>query len=99
MAGPASLQPIVRPRTGSAVLEEFAYREADVTGDAAQQNGGDVTANMEGDGGCPAICVPELFVGTLLAHLFKTELLQNLGDLSWLQNRNISHCQAAMVTV
>ena len=81
------------------MLEEFAYREADVTGDAAQQNGGDVTANMEGDGGCPAVCVSELLVGTLLAHLLKTELLQNLGDLSWLQNRDISHGQAAMVTV
>jgi hypothetical protein len=81
------------------VLEEFAYREADVTGDAAQQKGGDVTANMEGDGGCPAVCVSELLVGTLLAHLFETELLQNLDDLSRLQNRDISHGQAAMVTV
>jgi hypothetical protein len=81
------------------VLEEFAYRKANVTGNAAQQNGGDVTANMEGDGGCPAVCVPELLVGTLLAHLFKTELLQNPDDLSWLQDRNISHRQAAMVTV
>ena len=81
------------------MLEEFAYREADVTGDAAQQNGREVTASMEGDGGCPAVSVPELLVGTLLAHLFKTELLQNTGDLSWLQDRNISHRQAAMVTV
>jgi len=84
---------------GSAVLEEFAYRKADVTDDATQQNGGDVTANMEGDGGYPAVCMPELLVGTLLAHLLESECLQNLDNLSWLQNRNLSHGQAAMVTV
>lgn len=60
---------------------------------------GDVTANMEGNGGCPAVWMPELLVGTLVAHLFETELLQNLRNLSWLQDRDISHGQAAMVTV
>jgi hypothetical protein len=30
-------------------------------------------------------------VGTLLAHLFKTEPLQNRGNLTRLQNRNVSH--------
>lgn len=81
------------------MLEEVAYRETHVTGDAAQQNGRDVTANMEGDGGCPAVCVPELLGGTLLADLSETELLQNPGNFSWLQNRDIPHRQAAMVTV
>jgi hypothetical protein len=99
MQGPTSPAADCQAAYPSAVLEEFANREADVTGDAAQQNGGDVTASVEGDGGGPAVCVPELLVGTLLAHLFKTELLQNPGDLSWLQNRNLSHGQAATVTV
>jgi hypothetical protein len=85
------LRPVVRPRTGSTVLEEFAYREADITGDTAQQNGGDITASMEGNRGGSAVYVPELLVGTLLAHLFETELLQNRGNLTWLQNRNVSH--------
>ena len=81
------------------MLEEFAYGKADVTGDAAQENGRDVTPSMKGNGGCPSVRMPELLVGTLLAHLFKTELLQKLGDLSWLQNWDISHGHAAMVTV
>ena len=81
------------------MLEEFAYREADVTDDAAEQNGRDVTPNMEGNSGCPAVCMPELLMGTLLAHLLETEVLQNGGNLPWLQNRNVSHGQAAMVTV
>lgn len=84
---------------GSSVLEEFAYRKADVSGDPAQQNGRDVSPSMEGNGGCPAVFVPELLVGTLLAHLFETELLQDRGNLPWLQNRDVSHGQAAMVTV
>jgi hypothetical protein len=96
---PHPLQPIVRPRSGLAMLEEFAYGKADVTGDAAQENGRDVTPSMKRNGGCPSVRMPKLLVGTLLAHLFETKLLQNRGNLSWLQNRNVSHGQAAMVTV
>ena len=81
---PHPLQPIVRPRIGSAVLEEFGYGETDVSGDSAQQNGRDVAPNMERNGGCPAVRVPELLMGALLAHLLETEVLQNAGNLPWL---------------
>jgi hypothetical protein len=73
------------------VLEEFAYGKADVTGDAAQENGGDVTPSMKGNGGCPSVRMPKLLVGTLLAHLFESESLQNRGNLTWLENRDVPH--------
>jgi hypothetical protein len=50
-------------------------------------------------GSCPTVRVPELLMGTLLAHFFETEPLQNRGNFPWLQNRNVSHGQAAIVTV
>jgi hypothetical protein len=88
---PHPLQPIVRPRIGSPVLEEFAYCKADVTGDAAQENGRDITPGMKGNGGSPPVRMPKLLVGTLLTHLFETELLQKGGNLTWLQNRDVPH--------
>ena len=88
MDGPA---PIVRTRIESPVLEEFAYCKTDVTGDAAQENGRDVTPGMKGNSGCSSVCMPKLLVGTLLAHLLETEVLQNGGNLPWLQNRKVPH--------
>jgi hypothetical protein len=38
-------------------------------------------------------------VRALLAHLFETELLQDGSDFTRLQNRDVAHGQAAMVTV
>ena len=73
------------------MLEEFAQGKADIAGDAAQENGRDVTPSMKGNGGCATIRMPKLLVGTLLAHLFETELLQNRGNLAWLQNRDVPH--------
>ena len=81
------------------MLEELGYRKPDVACDAAQENGRDITARMEGDGGSSTVHVPKLLVRALLAHLFEPELLQDGGDFTRLQNRDVAHGQAAMVTV
>lgn len=52
---PASAPAACQAAFGLAVLKEFADGKADVTGDAAQENGRDITPSMKGNGGCPSV--------------------------------------------
>jgi len=73
------------------VGEEFLSGQPYVPGNLAQQNRGDVSSWMAWDGRAPTVHVPVLHVRTSLPDQLEAESLQKPADLSWLQNRNLSH--------
>jgi hypothetical protein len=63
------------------MLEEFVQSKPDIPCNAAEEDGGDIPARMERNGGRPSVRMAELLVGAFLAHLCEPELLQNGGNL------------------
>lgn len=59
------------------MFQEFVDGQADVLENLAEQNRRDISPGMNGYGGAATVRVSELFVGTALTNLDKTEVFED----------------------
>ena len=64
------------------VFQKILNRHANILGDLAEQDGRNITAEMERNGSSTPIGMPELFVRTALTYFSKTEPEKNSDNLS-----------------
>lgn len=77
--------------TFSAMLKKLADVHADVAGNFAQENRRDVPPRMERYRSRSPVRMTVLLMRALLARLRKAETLQKGGDLTRLQDGDVSH--------
>lgn len=73
------------------MLEQLVRRQADVLGNLAQQNRGQVSARMVWDRRLPAIGVPELAMRPALANLNETQPLEEAYDFPGFEHGQAVH--------
>ena len=64
------------------IFQEFFDGQIDIFGYLSEENGGDVSPQMEWNCGAPPIGVAKLLVASFLANLRKTEAHQNVYHFS-----------------
>lgn len=78
----------------SSFAGQLVNSQPDVLRYLPEQNGGDVSAGVEGNCRASPVGVTKLFMGTLLAHLRKTQGLKYGDNFAGLENWNVAHDQA-----
>jgi len=80
-----------RVRRRSTMAEQLFRCETDVPGDLPEQDGREVAALVERNGGRPAVGVPELLVRAALSGLLEPESAKDGHDLARLEDRKPGH--------
>ena len=76
---------------GLSVLEQFIKRNADVFGDLAEQDCGDVSALMKRNRRKAACRIAKLLMRSALADFDETKFHEDGGDLIGFENGNVAH--------
>lgn len=73
------------------VMDKILHSEADILAYLSEQDGGEVSAGLEGDCCHPSIGVPELLVRAALSCFPETMFDQQGHRLLWLESGDIAH--------
>ena len=73
------------------ILKKLRHRHADIPRDLPEQDGRDVTALMEGNGGLATVVVSKLLVRAALPDLSEPVLLEQRDHLSRFEDRELPH--------
>jgi hypothetical protein len=81
------------PRAGVElpVLQQFFYGEAYIFSDLTEQDRGNITACVKGDGSRATIGMTELLVRASLTDLYEAERREDADHLARFQDRNSGH--------
>jgi hypothetical protein len=76
---------------GLPLLKRLGDGKPNVLGDVAQQSRGDVAAGVKWNSAAMSGTVAKLLVGSTLAHLDESQLVQDRDDFSRFPYRDVSH--------